>query len=179
LENPWVLSQEELVSLIAACQKALFAYVRTLVGPNAEVDDILQEVNLVLWRKGQEFDGRTRFLAWACHIAYLQALAHRQKRHRDRIVFLAEDTLATIAEYAGNEVDRIDARLEALGRCLSKLSPGQRRMILMRYEEGGSAQKVADELGRPVGSIRVTLHRARVLLAECIGRALARESTYG
>jgi RNA polymerase sigma-70 factor (ECF subfamily) len=168
-------SNEELVTLIATSQKPLFAYIRTLIGPNGDVDDILQEVNLVLWRRGHELESRGQFLAWACHIAYLQVLAHFQKRRREKIVVLDEDVLALLAEFVSEEVERIDARLEALRGCLAKLAPTQRRMILLRYEDGGTVQKVAADLDRPVGSVRVALHRVRQLLADCIGRALARE----
>ena len=163
---------EELMTQIVAAQKPLYSYIRTLVGPTHDVDDVLQEVNLVLWRKGHEFDGQGRFLAWACHISYLQVLAYCQKRRRERHVYFDESVLCDLAEYVSSEVQRVDARLEALRTCLGKLSPEQRRIILLRYEDGGSAGKVAGDLDRPVGSVRVTLHRIRVLLADCIARTL-------
>src|SRR5690348_3481046 len=84
---------EELVTRIAASQKPLFAYIRTLLGPIGEVDDVLQEVNLVLWRRGHEFDGRGQFLTWACHIAYLQVLAHCKRRRREKHVYFDEGVL--------------------------------------------------------------------------------------
>jgi len=164
---------EELMTLIVSSQKPLYAYIRTLVGPVNDVDDVLQEVNLILWRKGHEFNGKGRFLAWACHIAYLQVLAYCQKRRRDKQVYFDESVLSNLAGYVAQEVERIDARLEALRGCLGKLAPAQRRMILLRYEDGGSAEKVAGQLDRPVGSVRVTLHRIRQLLAVCIERSLS------
>jgi len=165
------------MTLIVSSQKPLYTYIRTLVGPVSDVDDILQEVNLILWRKGDEYDGRGRFLAWACHIAYLQVLAYCQKRRRDRHVYIDEYVLRDLAEYVASEVERIDARLEALRGCLAKLAPAQRRLILLRYEEGGSVQKVAELLDRPVGSVRVTLHRIRQLLADCVKRTLGEGKT--
>jgi RNA polymerase sigma-70 factor, ECF subfamily len=172
-DGPPLNRGEELVTQITGSQKALFAYIRTLLGSAAEVDDVLQEVNLVLWRRGHEFDGRGRFLTWACHIAYLQVLAHCKRRQRERHAYFDEGVLADLAICAAEEVERIDARLEALRACLGKLPPSQRLLILRRYEEGGSIQKVASELDRPVGSVYVTLHRIRKLLADCIARALA------
>ncbi len=68
--------KDALLTQITASQRPLFAYIRTLIGPGSDVDDVLQEVNLILWRKRDEFDGRGRFLTWACHVAYLQVLAH-------------------------------------------------------------------------------------------------------
>lgn len=172
---PGADADEELMTLIASAQRPLFAYIRTLIGPGGDVDDVLQEVNLVLWRKGTGFDGRGRFLAWACRIAHLQVLAHVQGRRREKHVYLGEQVLNELAERAAEEVQRIDARLEALRGCLAKLPAAQRQMITRRYEDGSSVQKVADELDRPPASVRVTLHRLRQLLADCIERTLAGE----
>ncbi len=73
------------------------------------------------------------------------------------------------------EVEHLDARIEALRTCLAKLPPAQRRVILQRYEGDGSVQRLAGELGRPVGSVKVSLYRIRQLLADCIARALGED----
>jgi RNA polymerase sigma-70 factor, ECF subfamily len=164
---------EELVTQIAASQKALYVYIRSLIGPGSQVDDVLQEVNLVLWRKRHEFDGRGRFLGWACHIAYIQVLANRKKQQCERRVCFDEGILADLANRIADKVEVLDDRLEALRGCLAKLPPSQQQMILRRYEDGSSVHQVASELGRSAGSVRVTLHRIRKLLSGCIARTLA------
>ena len=163
---------EELVTQITTSQKALFAYISTLLGSAGDVDDVLQEVNLVLWRRGHEFDGRGQFLTWACHIAYLQVLAHCKRLRREKHAYFDEGVLADLSGCVAEQVGRIDARLEALHKCLAKLPPSQRRLILRRYEAGGSVQKLASELDRPANSVSVTLHRIRKLLSDCIARTL-------
>ena len=60
--DPRESQTKELVTQIAASQRALYVYIRSLIGQGSQVDDVLQEVNLVLWRKGHEFDGSGRFL---------------------------------------------------------------------------------------------------------------------
>jgi RNA polymerase sigma-70 factor, ECF subfamily len=164
---------EELVTQITTSQKALFAYISTLLGSAGDVDDVLQEVNLVLWRRGHEFDGRGQFLTWACHIAYLQVLAHCKRMRREKHAYFDEGVLADLAGCVALEVEQIDAQLEALRACLGKLPPSQRRLILRRYEAGGSVQNLASELDRPASSVSVTLHRIRKLLSDCIARKLA------
>lgn len=158
---------------ITAVQRPLYAYIRSLVIARDDVEDILQEVNLVLWRKIGEFDGRGPFLTWACHIAYLQVLAYCKRRRRDRRVVLDEAAMNEIARSMAAKVERIDARMEALGACLSKLAPSHRQMILRRYGRGSSVRALAEELDRPADSVRVTLHRIRQTLIDCVGRAMA------
>jgi RNA polymerase sigma-70 factor (ECF subfamily) len=103
----------------------------------------------------------------------LQVLAYCKKQRRDRHAHFDEEALADVAAVVAAKVERLDARLEALHRCLAKLAPQQRRMILRRYDVGGSVQAIADELDRPAGSVRVTLHRIRHALIECIDQTLA------
>ena len=164
---------EEFVTQVAGSQRPLYAYIRSLIGPWGEPEDILQEVNLVLCRKAPEYDGRGRFLTWACRIAYFQVLAHLKQRQRDKHLYIDEGLLGDLAGPLADDVERLDGRLEALRHCLTKLPPRSRRLITARYARGGSVQKVAAEAGRPAGSVRVTLHRIRLLLLACINRTLA------
>jgi RNA polymerase sigma-70 factor (ECF subfamily) len=164
---------EQFVTWLAGAQRPLYAYIRSLIGPWAEPEDVLQEVNLVLCRKAHEFDGRGRFLTWACRVAYFQVLAYLKQRQRDRHLYFDEALLADLAGPLAGDVERLDERREALRHCLGQLSPAHRRMVTARYARGGSVQKVAEELGRPAGSVRVTLHRVRLLLLACIQRTLA------
>jgi RNA polymerase sigma-70 factor (ECF subfamily) len=162
----------EFVTQVAGAQRPLYAYIRSLAGPWVEAEDILQEVNLVLCRKANEFDGRGRFLTWACRIAYFQVLAHLKQRQRDKHLYFDEALLADLAGPLAGEVERLDDRTEALRHCVARLSPVHRRMVTARYARGGSVQKVAEQVGRPAGSVRVTLHRVRLLLLACVQRTL-------
>jgi RNA polymerase sigma-70 factor (ECF subfamily) len=164
---------EEFVTWIAGAQRPLYAYIRTLLAPGGDVEDILQEVNLVLCRKAHEYDGRGKFLTWACRIAYFQVLAHLKQRQRDRCLYFDEAVLSDLAGALATQVEGLDGRVEALRHCLGQLSSRHRQMITARYASGGSVQKVAQEVGRPSGSVRVTLHRVRLLLLACIERTLA------
>jgi RNA polymerase sigma-70 factor (ECF subfamily) len=168
---------EQFVTWIAGAQRPLYAYIRTLIGPWGDAEDILQEVNLVLCRKAGEYDGRGQFLTWACRVAYLQVLAHLKRRQRDRHLYFDEGVLADLAQPLASQVERLDSRQEALHHCLARLSPEHRQLIRARYAAGGSVQKIAQEVGRPVGSVRVTLHRIRTLLLQCMERTLAVEGS--
>jgi RNA polymerase sigma-70 factor (ECF subfamily) len=160
------------VARVAEAQRPLYAYIRSLVGAWADPEDILQEVNLVLCRKAGEYDGEVRFLTWACGIAYFQVLAHLKQRRREKGRFVDEALLADLAGSLDDRLEHLDDRLEALRDCVTRLSEAQRRMINARYANGGSVQKVAEAEGRPAGSVRVTLHRIRMLLLGCVERTL-------
>jgi RNA polymerase sigma-70 factor, ECF subfamily len=53
---------EQFAANMMRAQRPLHVYVYSLLGAAQGVDDVLQEINLVLWRKMGEFDPRREFL---------------------------------------------------------------------------------------------------------------------
>jgi RNA polymerase sigma-70 factor (ECF subfamily) len=139
-----------------------------------DVDDVLQEINAVLWEKADEFKPGTDFWAWASQIARYKVLNQLRSYGRERLVFdLA--TVERLADVAEQRVKDLDDRREALDQCLNKLAPPQRQLIDLRYVEGLAIERMAEIVGRPAGSIRQTLYRIRAVLLECIQRQLSSE----
>ena len=52
----------EFVTQITRVQRQLHAFILSVVWDMAEADDVLQETNLVLWQKADEFDRSRDFL---------------------------------------------------------------------------------------------------------------------
>ncbi|MFN7875620.1 MAG: sigma-70 family RNA polymerase sigma factor [Pirellula sp.] len=157
----------EIVSLIARHQTRLRGLVRCLLVRSSDVEDVLQEVNSVLWEKAGEFQTGTDFWAWASQIARFKALNHIRKYSRDRLVF-DENLLRELADLADQRLSQLDDRRDALERCLNALPPPQRQLIDMRYAGGHAIESIAGIIGRPQASIRQTLFRVRQALSACI-----------
>jgi RNA polymerase sigma-70 factor (ECF subfamily) len=169
------LSQEKqrvVVQEIARHQSRLRGFVRCLLVRSSDVDDILQEINAVLWEKADEFQPGTDFWAWASQIARFKVFNHVRKLERDRLVFDAE-LLNQLADVACLRVRNVDRRRDALDHCLNELPPPQRQLIDLRYASGQSVESIAESIGRPAGSIRQTLYRIRGALQACIEGRLA------
>ncbi|MBI1367490.1 MAG: sigma-70 family RNA polymerase sigma factor [Planctomycetes bacterium] len=164
---------EQVVQLLLTHQTRMRAYIRALVPERAGAEDVLQETNMVLWRKAAEFTPGTEFMAWALTAARFQALAWRQKQRRDRLVF-DEALMNDLADAAGREAESHDDRAEALRGCLAKLPAAQRDLLAARYAADGSPEAIARQMGRPVGSIRQTLYRIRAALLACVEQTLER-----
>ena len=166
---------EQIVQLIAGCQDRLFAYVLTLVPDRTVARDILQEANLVLWRRRERFAAGTSFVAWAYKIAFMQVLAHRRDRGRDRHVFFSEELMGQLAREAQQDLEGLSDRRVALQGCLAKLSERQRWLIAQRYSSGNSINVIAEMTGKAVGAIATAVYRIRNALRDCITRTLAAE----
>ena len=66
---------------------ALYAYASTLMAGSSDAWDVLQEANLVMWRKAADVNSATGFLPWAYTVVRYQVMAHRKRVSRDRHVF--------------------------------------------------------------------------------------------
>jgi RNA polymerase sigma-70 factor (ECF subfamily) len=167
-------NSSEIVALIARHQARLRGLVRCLLVRAADVDDVLQEVNSVLWEKANEFETGTDFWAWASQIARFKALNHIRKYSRDRLVF-DDKFLNELANLADERLSQIDDRRDALEGCLNELPPPQRQLIDLRYAGGHAIESIAKIIGRPQASIRQTLYRVRQALLACIEAKLQSE----
>lgn len=166
---------EELVGLIAQAQRRLYAFVLTIVRRPAEVDDILQEINVVLWRKRETYRSGSDFFAWAFAIARLQVLAFHARQHRREGAF-DNSLLEELSAVAAVESEMYDRREAALRACLEKLPPRQQALVVRRYQSGVAVHSLADELGRSAKAVSESLRRIRDALRKCIERTLAVES---
>ena len=160
-------------ALVESHQGRIYAFVLSLVANPDVANDILQEVNLVLWRKSDEFTLGTNFIAWAFKIARYQVLTQRKKAARDskRLVF-DDDLLDTMAEEVEQTDEHHEKRSAALQDCLQKLPERQRNAVIKRYLHGVSVSQIADELKREPNAISQLLHRSRQSLLDCIRKTL-------
>jgi len=165
---------ERFAQLLATCQRRVFLYALGLVHNAADAEEILQETNLVLWRKFDEYRPGTDFGRWACRIAYYEVLKSRDRKPRSERL-LSSEFIEVLAVEAQSSMDLLEARREALTRCLGKLRSSDRQLVVLRYQEDATTRSVARALGRSVQGTRKALHRIRTALLACIERALAVE----
>ncbi len=165
---------EQFVRLLTESQRLLYVHILGLLASSADADEVLQETNLVLWRKAADFQPGSNFVAWACRVAYFEVLAFQKRRGWERLSFEPQ-LLEKLASESADRADHFDARRQALALCLSKLSPRDRDLILRRYQSSNSAAAIAGQVGRTVQATYQALHRIRTGLSICIRRTLAAE----
>jgi RNA polymerase sigma-70 factor (ECF subfamily) len=161
---------KELVLLMTQHQRRIFSYIYTLVPDRHAAEDILQETSLVVCEKFAEFRTGTDFVAWACQIAWWQVRAARTKFARSKVVF-DDKVLESVARTAAEMLPEQDARHEALSKCLQKLNPRDRELLMTRYESG--VEEAARRTGRSLVAAYKALTRLRKLLHDCVTNQLS------
>lgn len=168
--------QENLVALITRHQAVLHAYVLSLLPNQVQADDVLQETNLVLWRKAAEYDQAKPFMPWACRIAWFQVKAARRDAARDKHVF-DSDLVDLLAREDDSYLEETIALDRALGDCLDQLPRKKRELILHRYQPESSVNEMATTRNLSPGALSGQLHRIRLILETCVEGKLSQSST--
>lgn len=149
-------------------QQRLYGYIYSLVGRSSASWDVLQETNLVLWRKQAEFQPGSNFEAWAFTVARFQVLAFLRDRKREPLSILTPELVESFAMDAQTEAGQFTRRLAALQRCREQLGAKARRMIRLYYDDGLSVKEVATQLGQSANAVKQALFRVRRTLQDCI-----------
>lgn len=169
--GPGAEGVEEFLRLFGTHRRRLYQFILSLVSNLQDAEDVLQETNIILWRKFADYQPGTNFYAWAARVAHFEVLKLRRKLSREAVL-LDDAVLEQVAADARDGADSLEAVRDALQKCLQKLSPADRELIARRYGTGSRGKAVAEQLGRPANSVYKSLGRIRQALLECINRGL-------
>jgi len=162
-------------AVVAAYQARLRSFIAGYVPRAAWVDDLAQQSFVSAYQSLKSFRVGTDFYAWLRQIAYNHLRAELERTNRRKR--LEADYLEEIsAAELGRRLDRDpveDDALDALRDCVSRLPDTSRDIVRRHYGDGSPLAEIAGSLGRPAGSLKVTLFKIRVRLKECIERKRA------
>jgi RNA polymerase sigma-70 factor (ECF subfamily) len=164
-------SSDEFILLLTQAQPVIYACIYALLPDPIAAQDILQETNLTLWHKAEDFEPGTNFKAWASRIARYHVLNYRRKMNRERVLF--DDAL--FQELCARQAERTEDLCrftEALRGCLQKMPVAHQRLLEQRYASGGSVSYLAQIQGKSVGAISQLLYRLRQSLMDCVYRSI-------
>lgn len=164
---------DRLTTLMISQQRELFLYIYSLVHRFDDANDILQEVNLALWRDPKQSANVADFRSWTYRIAYNQILTYRKRQGRLRLHF-DDSLLANLAEKACSQDELAEAYQAALRRCSQTLPAPNWQLLAMRYQESLPITTIAQRLGRSAATVSQSLYRIRATLLKCIRNTLAR-----
>ncbi|MCB9735132.1 MAG: sigma-70 family RNA polymerase sigma factor [Deltaproteobacteria bacterium] len=147
----------------AAASPTVAAFVRRLNGPDADVDDLVQQVFVELFTSIGRFRGDARLSTWLYRIAaHMSARAARTRaRHRRRLSAWA--AALSVGPGAHEPGGRIGAResLLVVDRALADMKPIHRTVWVMSEVEGLSIDEMAAALKTRAGTVRSRLLTAR------------------
>ena len=170
------ISAERFDEIMRQHQRRVYRVIFLLVRDSDTADTLTQECFLRAYRKRNGFRGECHVETWLLRIAVNLVRDHGKSRRASfwkRLVGLdhgenggAEPRQFPAPEPSAERTLLAREELEALWKALSSLSPQQRTIFFLRFEEEMSLAQIADLLQLKVGSVKSQLSRATGKLRE-------------
>jgi RNA polymerase sigma-70 factor (ECF subfamily) len=144
---------------------------------DADLEDALQDVFVVVHRKLHTFDGSSRLTTWLYGIALRVAAAHRRKAHvrREKPVSEMEETPDGAEDRDPESALLQRESRERLDRVLDSMGLDRRAVFVMFELEGLTAAEIGEIMGVPVGTVHSRLFAARAEFTRIVERLQRRE----
>jgi len=143
---------------------------RMLSAP-ADLEDVVQEVFVQVFRSLKDFRGQSKFSTWLHRVTVNVVLMHRRSA-RSRPVLTEEAPSDLVADdrqpLPDEEAERLE-RMRAFQRLLSRLAEKKRVVFVLHELEGMPPNEIADVVGAPVLTVRTRLFYARRELEAMLG----------
>jgi RNA polymerase sigma-70 factor, ECF subfamily len=136
--------------------------VQRMTGRPSDLEDIVQEVFLQVYRSIKDFRGQSRFSTWLYRVTVNVVLMQRRAaRSRPVLHEAPEDGFGPdLRELPDDQVARA-RRVTAFYRLLDRLSDKKRAVFVLHELEGLSPTEIAKVVGAPVLTVRTRLFYAR------------------
>jgi len=160
--------------LIKPVERAVFVMLFMLLRNETDAEDAAQEAFIKIYRNLKNFRGEAKFSTWVLTIARNEGLGWLRKRssrpeeplepvldesHGDFTPALLTDW----REVPPEALERKELR-DCLHHAVLSLPPIYREVVQLRDIDELDVQETADVLGITPGSVKVRLHRARIML---------------
>jgi RNA polymerase sigma-70 factor (ECF subfamily) len=163
-------------AVMAEHETALLRYAGRLVNSPVAAQDVVQNVFIKLYRGGYlESVEEPKLKAWLYRVAHNEAVDHvrREARVRDLHERHAREVPLHVAPEAGADLSAAERR-DLVLKCLERMHPRDRQVVLLRLEEGLSYREIAEITGRTTGNVGYILFHA----VRTLGERLKKEKVF-
>lgn len=173
-------SEDAFRDLVVQYQGRVRALIRRIVRDPSRSEELAQDTFVKAYQQLHTFDPTRRFASWLLTIAHHRAIDELRRR---RVV--TEPLDETIDRHAGivdpgedgpvSRLERADvARL--VEAAMRRLRPEWVELLTLRYEHDLDLAEIAEITGMPVGTVKSSLHRARLAMAVALRETGWRET---
>ncbi len=142
-----------------------------LLGSQSDLEDLVQEVFVQVYRSLPDFRGQSKFGTWLHRVTVNVALMHRRAA-KSRPIFAQpapDDHFAAPNDRLPDEDAERRERVRAFGRLLDRLADKKRVVFVLHDLEGVAPSEIARIVGAPVLTVRTRLFYARREIEAMLG----------
>ncbi|MEM1060989.1 MAG: sigma-70 family RNA polymerase sigma factor [Planctomycetota bacterium] len=176
IENLTPAECRRFAELVAEAYPELHRVVAGLVTNPHDLDDVLQDAILKIFRNFRKYNPERGFRGWACTIALNAARDFLRAQRVRRGFGLSDELIQQLMSVSGGTYELAELRIELLHGCLAALSKGDQQMLWECYGTDVAAAEWARRRGKRENAVYSRLRRLRERLFDCINDKLGESS---
>ena len=164
--------------LVERHQTLVAGTVGRMLGSNADVEDVAQQVFVRVWKSAKRYEPRAKFTTWLLKITRNLVFNEMRRRKRHALIPLQAEPDGEEMQLKDEHGQAPDASLlegelqGAIESAIGELPDSQRMAVVLRRYEELSYEEIADVLDQSVPAVKSLLFRARTELRERLKRYL-------
>lgn len=149
--------------IIQRYEKKLWRYISRLCNcSDQDIEDILQEIFIKVYRNLNDFDSNLKFSSWIYRITHNEVISHyRKMQSRPQN---ADYNLELLSDNSMSELGLLlDTKLNKprIYKILQSMDLKYKEILILRYFEEKDYREISDILKKPTGTIATLLNRAK------------------
>ncbi len=168
------LSDEEVISLYLKSRNSsyftmlyarysgkVFSKCISLLKDEQLSDDATQDIFLKIYLNLAKFSGKSKFSTWVYSITYNYCIDYIRKKKKERNIF-SED-IENVGEPLTDVPDHelLEIEVSRLKRVMEVIPPGDKAVLLMKYQDDMSIRDIAEVLSKSESAIKMKIKRAK------------------
>jgi RNA polymerase sigma-70 factor (ECF subfamily) len=164
--------------LVVRHQTLVAGTVGRMLGSNADVEDVAQQVFVRVWKSAKRYEPRAKFTTWLLKITRNLVFNEMRRRKRHALIPLQSEADGEEMQLKDEHGQTPDASLlegelqGAIESAIGELPESQRMAVVLRRYDELSYEEIADVLDQSVPAVKSLLFRARTELRERLKRYL-------
>lgn len=161
--------------LVLQEQERMYQLAYRITRSREELDDLVQDIFLRVYRKIRTFRFESQFSTWLTRVAVNESLKKLRQRKRRALLFASEPEIEEMPKerslHATVHLAERDEEHALLHRAVDRLPEKHRLVIVLKYFEDRSCEEIAEILRCNVGTVRSRLFNARKRLKDMMQKS--------
>ncbi len=131
----------------------------------AEAKDVAHDVIVKIYMNLSKFNKKSKFSTWIYSITYNYCVDHQSKKKRQ--LSLKDEISKEKEDYhieTPADEDILSLNIETLNELLDKLTPAEKSILLMKYQDGFSIKDIAELTVSGESAVKMKLKRTKAKL---------------
>ena len=158
--------QDYFLYLVRRYEQKLFRYIARISSLSQDdIEDVLQDIFIKVYKNLNNFDTDLRFSSWVYRITHNEVISNYRK-YKNKAKIISFDKDGEFIKNIGDELDiERDINLDELKKetfsILGKMDIKYREVLILKFLEEKSYREMSDILRKPEGTIATLINRAK------------------